>query len=376
MATIMATAVAGAGVVAAAVTLTIGGEPTADGDGDPQSNLTVDFGFTPVSDLVVIKSDDPDPVVAGENLTYTLHVTNQGPSPVTGVVVTDTLPAGVAFTSLTTTQGSGSHQAGTVTVQLGSLASGGDATITIVVAVLRSTTGPLLNQAVVTGDNFDPVPLNNSDDEPTQVIKRIDLSIDKTDTPDPVIAGQRLNYTLLVTNLGPSDATGVTVVDTLPAGVTYVSATSSQGTVNASGGTLTATLGNLALGAQATITIAVDVAPSARGTLVNTASVSGSETETNLTNNEDQVSTQINTLIDLAIDKSGTPDPVRAGETMTYQLLVTNQGPSNATGVTVVDTLPAGVTFLSGTASQGTVAAAGGVVTVSLGNLAVGARPR
>jgi uncharacterized repeat protein (TIGR01451 family) len=366
--------VAGAGVFAAAVTLTIGGEPTTDGDGDPQTNLTVDFGFTPVSDLIVIKSDDPDPVVAGESLTYTLQVTNQGPSPVTGVVVTDTLPAGVAFTNLTTTQGDGSHQAGTVTVELGSLASGGSATITIVVAVLPSTTGALLNEAVVTGDNFDPVLLNNSDDEPTQVVPRIDLSIEKTDTPDPVVAGQRLNYTLLVTNLGPSDATGVTVEDALPAGVTYVSATSSQGTVTESGGTLTATLGNLALGAQATITIAVDVAASARGTLVNTASVSGNETETNLENNEDQVSTQINTLIDLVIDKTGSPDPVRAGETMTYQLVVTNDGPSNATGVTVVDTLPAGVTYVSGTASQGTVAAAAGVVTATLGDLAVGAQ--
>jgi uncharacterized repeat protein (TIGR01451 family) len=364
--------VAGAGVLAAAVTLTIGGEPTTDGDGDPQTNLTVDFGFTPISDLVVIKSDDPDPVVAGESLTYTLQVTNQGPSPVTGVVVTDTLPAGVAFTNLTTTQGSGSHQAGTVTIELGSLASGGSATITIVVAVLPSTTGPLLNQAVVTGDNFDPVLLNNSDDEPTQVIKRIDLSIDKTDTPDPVIAGQRLNYTLLVTNLGPSDATGVTVEDTLPAGVTYVSATSSQGTVTASGGTLTATLGDLDVGAQATITIAVDVAASARGTLVNTASVSGNETETNLENNEDQVSTQINTLIDLAIDKTGSPDPVTPGQRLTYTLTVTNAGPSDATGVQVVDTLPSGVVFVSATSSQGTVSGSGSTVTAALGNLADG----
>ncbi len=110
---------AGAGVVAAAVTLTVAGEPTSDGDADPQSNLTVDFGFAPISDLIVIKSDDPDPVVAGENLTYTLLVTNAGPSPVTGVVVTDTLPAGVSFKSVTATQGSGSHQAGTVTVQSG-----------------------------------------------------------------------------------------------------------------------------------------------------------------------------------------------------------------------------------------------------------------
>ena len=68
-------------------------------------------------------------------------------------------------------------------MNLGRLESGGTATITIVVNVHASTTGSLLNQAVVTGDNIDPVPLNNSDDEPTQVIQQIDLAIDKADTP-------------------------------------------------------------------------------------------------------------------------------------------------------------------------------------------------
>lgn len=361
-------------VVARAVTLTAGGEPVSDGDQDPDSNLTVDFGFTPISDLLVIKSDDPDPVVAGEELTYTLHVTNLGPSPVTGVTVTDTLPEGVTFQSVAATQGSGSHEAGTVTVNLGSLASGGTATVTIVVGVGPSATGPLLNEAVVSGDNIDPVPLNNSDDEPTQIIQEIDLAIDKTDTPDPVVAGQQLTYTLLVTNHGPSEASGVTVTDTLPAGVTYVSATSTQGTVSATGGTLTATLGDLARDAQATVTVVVAVDPAARGTLVNSAQVSGNETETNLQNNLDQVSTEIVPQIDLAMEKSDTPDPVVAGEQLTYQLLVTNAGPSSATGVTVTDTLPAGVSFVTGTASQGTVTASAGVVTASLGNLAVGAQ--
>ncbi len=361
-------------VVAMAVTLTAGGEPSSDGDQNPNANLTVDFGFTPISDLLVIKSDDPDPVVAGEDLTYTLQVTNMGPSPVTGVTVTDTLPAGVTFLSVTPTQGSGSHAAGTVTVNLGSLDSGGAATITIVVNVPSSATGSLLNQAVVTGDNIDPVPLNNSDDEPTQIIQQIDLAIDKADTPDPVVAGQQLTYTLLVTNLGPSDASGVTAVDTLPAGVSYVSATTTQGNVTASGGTITAALGDLAPGAEATVTILVDVSPAARDTLVNSAQVSGNETETNLENNFDEVSTAVSPQIDLAIDKSGTPDPVTAGQQLTYQLVVTNQGPSNATGVTVVDTLPSGVSYVTGTASQGTVGASEGVVTASLGNLAVGAQ--
>lgn len=367
-------ALADGSVVAMAVTLTVGGGSASDGDQNPNSNLTVDFGFTPVSDLLVIKSDNPDPVAAGEDLTYTLHVTNEGPSAASGVVVTDTLPPGVTFQSVTATQGSGSHLAGTVTVNLGSLESGATATITIVVNVDSSTTNPLLNQAFVSGDNLDPVPGNNSDDEPTQVVQEIDLVIDKSDTPDPVIAGQQLTYTLLVSNQGPSDASGVTVVDTLPSGVTYVSATTTQGTVAASGGTVTATLGNLARGAGATVTILVNVAPSARGTLVNRAEVDGNETETNLENNEDQVSTEVTPRIDLVIDKSDAPDPVVAGEQLTYELLVTNQGPSNATGVTVVDTLPAGVSFVTGTATQGTVTASAGVVTANLGNLAAGAQ--
>ena len=97
-----------------------------------------------------------------------------------------------------------------------------------------------------------------------------------------MVAGQQLTYTLLVTNHGPSNASGVTVADTLPAGVTYVSATTTQGTVAATGGTLTASLGNLARDAQATVTVLVNVDPAARGTLVNSAHVSGNETETNL----------------------------------------------------------------------------------------------
>lgn len=365
-------ALEGYGVVTRAVTLTAGGEPVADGDEDPNTNLTVDFGFTVIADLVIIKSDDPDPVVAGESLTYTLEVRNLGPSTATGVVVTDTLPAGVQFTSLTTTQGSGSHAGGVVTVELGALESGENATITIVVLVLPSTTGPLLNEASVTSETFDPVDPNNRDDEPTEVTPQIDLAIQKTDTPDPVLAGQALTYTLTVTNLGPSNATGVRVEDVLPAGVTYVSATTSQGAVNAVGGTVTAELGDLAAEAEATITILVDVAASARGTLVNTATVSGNEPETNLENNEDQASTTVNALIDLTMEKDASGEIAIPGQPLTYTLIVGNSGPSDATGVQVVDTLPPGVTYVSATTSQGTVSGSGNSVTALLGSLAVG----
>ena len=90
------------------------------------------------------------------------------------------------------------------------------------------------------------------------------------------------------------------------------------------------------------MTLTAAVGSSARGTLLNEATVSGNETETALTNNTDRVSTQISTLIDLAIDKTGSPNPATPGQRLTYTLTVTNAGPSGATGVKVVDTLPSG----------------------------------
>jgi uncharacterized repeat protein (TIGR01451 family) len=362
---------AGHGVVSLAITLSAGGVPDNNTDRDPNANLTLDFGFTALADLQVVKTDDPDPVTAGDTLTYTLVVTNHGPSPAAGVVLTDPLPAGVTFQSVSTTQGTASHATGIVTANLGDLDVAESATVTVVVTVDSSWTDGLLNTAQVTSDTIDPVPQNNTDDEPTDVQRLVNLSIAKSDAPDPVTAGQTLVYTLLVSNDGPSDATGVTVVDTLPQGVTFVSSTTSQGTVAHVGGTVTASLGDLAAGASATVTLTVDVSPSVRGVLLNQAVVSANEEETDLTDNTDTAQTTVAAEVDLVLTKSDAPDPVVAGDQLVYTLLVRNDGPSDATGVTVTDTLPAGVQFVSA-GGAGTASVSGNVVTVALGNLAVG----
>src|SRR5205823_468251 len=101
-----------------------------------------------------------------------------------------------------------------------------------------------------------------------------DLSITKTDSPDPVLAGQQLTYTLAVHNQGPSTAIATQVTDNLPAGATFDSATPSQGSCGQASGTVTCTLGTLASGANATID--VKVRPQAAGSLTNQASVSSS----------------------------------------------------------------------------------------------------
>jgi uncharacterized repeat protein (TIGR01451 family)/CSLREA domain-containing protein len=109
-----------------------------------------------------------------------------------------------------------------------------------------------------------------------------DLAISKTDNPDPVEVGNNLTYTMAVENNGPSNATGVTMTDTLPAGVTFVSATPSQGTCTGTS-TVTCALGSLAVGPIATVTLVVT--PTAPDTITNTATVTGNETDLTPANN-------------------------------------------------------------------------------------------
>jgi uncharacterized repeat protein (TIGR01451 family) len=125
----------------------------------------------------------------------------------------------------------------------------------------------------------------------TPVTPKIDLSIDKIDSKDPVKPGETFTYTVTVTNHGPSNATGVTVIDTLPAtGVTFVDSSISP---DVGSGDLSFDLGNLAAGASTTFTITVQVLPTFTGTLLNLVEVSGNEIETNYDNNEDSEPTLV-----------------------------------------------------------------------------------
>jgi uncharacterized repeat protein (TIGR01451 family) len=249
----------------------------------------------PGPDLAITKADAPDPVTLGSNLTYTLTVTNNGPDPSTDSTVTDTLPAGVTFMSATPSQGSCSQLGGTVTCTLGPLAVGASATIEIVVTVDATAVCPLSDTATVVGAETDPVANNNSATAETACGVEADLAITKTDAPDPVTVGGTLTYTLTVTNNGPDPSTDSTVTDTLPAGVTFVSATPSQGSCSESGGTVTCPLGPLAGGASATIEIVVTVTATAVSPLSDTGTVAGVEADPVASNNSATAETTIST---------------------------------------------------------------------------------
>ncbi|MCG3208918.1 MAG: hypothetical protein FOGNACKC_02531 [Anaerolineae bacterium] len=324
---------------------------------------------TPQANLALNLSASPNPITAGNRLTYTLTMSNSGPNNATNVILTDTLPPGVSLVSAASSQGSGCSGDSPVLCNLGTVAGGSVATVTIVVNVDPATTGTLTNTAAVSAREFDTNVANNTATAVTLVDSQADVQLTKTDSADPIVAGSVLTYTLTVANAGPSLATGVVLTDTLSASTTFRAAT--PGCLH-SAGVLTCNLGTLSPGSNRVITVAVDAASGLvdGSTIFNTATATAAEPDPTPANNSATQPTGINKVADLALTKSDNPDPVVAGQLLTYTLAVTNYGPSTASGVAITDTLPAGVAVA---AAPGCGLAGGNLVCNIPGSLPSGA---
>ena len=246
-------------------------------------------------DMTITKSHSPINFVQGSTGTYTLTATNSSvgtsASTTAAVTVTDTLPAGVTPTSATGTGWGPGVNACSVVLQtvtctrsnvLAPGASYPPITINVLVSILAPPT--VTNTATVAGGGE----ANTANDTATDVANVLpvidaDVAITKTASPNPVRQGNALTYTLGVTNNGPATATNVTVTDSLPSQVAYISAVPSQGTCSQAGGTVTCPLGTMASGATATITITVTAVT--RGSVTNTASVTANQPDPVVGNN-------------------------------------------------------------------------------------------
>ena len=185
-----------------------------------------------------------------------------------------------------------------------------------------------------------------------------------------VIVSNNLTYTLTVTNYGPSTATGVSLSDTLPGSVSLVSSNASLGGVSVVSGQVTWSVGTLPINTGASLTLVVK--PSAVGSLTNSCYVQGNESDPNLVNNAATAITTVDSIkADLVLSMVGAPNPLYNGNNVTYTITVTNAGPATAPGVTVTNTLPPSVIFVS--ASPAGYVVSGGVVAfTNLGSVVVG----
>jgi uncharacterized repeat protein (TIGR01451 family) len=339
--------------------------------------------------LSITNTASPVPVQAGNDITYTQVVTNTGPSAATTASFTETTPPDTTFVSLTPIPSGWSctlpmaGSAGTITCTNPSFAVG-TASFPVIVKVTAGTAaGTAVNDtATISSTTADPNLANNSATAADVVATatQADLITTNTAAPSSVAAGSNVTYTQSVTNNGPAAATTVSFTQTTPPNTNFQSITPAAGwtcvtpAVGAAG-TITCTDSSLAVNATAAFTVVLQVtAGTASGTnIAETATATASNIVPNLTSNTAtaQVVVANANSADMAIVKTATPNPsVSDGDTLTYTLVVTNNGPASATNVIVTDVLPSDVTWLSQTTTAGTCSEAGGTVTCLLGTMA------
>jgi uncharacterized repeat protein (TIGR01451 family) len=334
---------------------------------------------SPSAEVSVTSTASSNPVTASTPFTLTETVVNNSANPAQNVILYDNLPTTLINTSVVTSSGTaGFNVNNLLTDDIGTIAPG--QTVTVTITATASQTGTFVDQPGVAGTTFDP---NYSDNFASNLITvnpgsagpSADLAITETASASPT-AGSNLTYKVTVTNKGPNTSTNATVNDFLPSGATFVSATPSQGaapTINPL--FITENLGTIAPGATATLTIIVT--PTAAGSITNSANVSGNQFDAISSNNSTSLTTTVaasTPKINLILAQSVYPSLGVVGQNQIFTMTVVNHGPDAATNVTLIDTLPAGATFVNAAPSQGGYASiVNGILTDDFGTVAAGA---
>jgi uncharacterized repeat protein (TIGR01451 family) len=316
----------------------------------------------PITADLAVTNSGPTSVTAGTNATYTITLTNGGPSAAANLVLTDTLPAGSSFVSMTPAAGNPDtftfvQSGGSITETAASVPSGNSDTFTLVVfAPSNLANGANFSDtATVSSNGADPTPGDNTATVTGTVVntsQSADLAVTNPG-PGTGTEGNNITYNLSVTNNGPSDAAGTVLTDTLGANLRFVSATTSQGTFTQSGGVVTFSFGTVTNGQ--TVTATVTAQPTEDGNLTDNASVSSNLPDPNTGNNT-----------------AGANTTVAEGLITVTNLTVTGKRLNNvavatfthANGVEPTSAFMAVIDWGDGTTSSGTISLSGTTYTV------------
>lgn len=354
------------------------------------------------ADLSLTRTANPDPALRGQDLTYTITVTNNGPDTATSLLLTETLPAEATFVSFNVPAGwtaGGGPKTGNLTrgvpltASASGMASGSASVFTVVVNVPFSAPEGtvVIGNSAISSSTFDPNTSNNSVETQTPVAARpqTNLLLDKTASPSTVTPGSTITYTLTSTNIGSANAPGLSIADATPAGTKFVSAQASTGGAivappqNGTGAITCTWAGDTAPGESRTLTVVVSVDASVEdGTnIVNSATTTSLAFDTDVSNNSDTATVAVSTSTsvlsaDVDVSVSAIPTEIDTGEQIAYSILVRNNGPDTSESLRLRTATPDGTRLVSVTTTQGTIVAppAGGtgLVEFAIGDLASG----
>ncbi|EQB3100789.1 DUF11 domain-containing protein [Clostridium botulinum] len=322
-------------------------------EGGIENNFTVDSNTVPlevravVADVGVIKTGSPNPVMSGETLTYTIDVSNLGPGDAQNVVLTDTIPPEITGAEFST-DGGVTFSPWPGSFNIGTLLNQETRTILIRGTVASVAPGFITNTAEVTSTTPDPNLSNNTSTSVIEVnesTEEADVGVFKSVGLNPVPAGEVVVFPIRVSNFGPADAQNIVLTDTIPPEITGAEFSEDGGSTFSpwTGSLVIETLLN---GETRDILIRGTVSPTAAGIISNTATVTSTTPDPNPSNNTSTVDVEVlaPVVADVSVVKTASPNPVMAGELLTYTINVTNFGPSSAENVVLTDVISPEIT--------------------------------
>lgn len=376
-----------------------GGAEPASNNGNNSSTTTTTVCAVSCPDLIVNKTSAASFIV-GTAASYTLSVTNVGglTTGANNYVISDTLPAGLTLTTAiggagwtigagwTCTVGAAGGNQVTCNRSTAIAPAGTSTTIVFPVTVANNAAPGVTNSATVSGGGEPASTTGNNSTSLTTPVVAFDLTVTKTKTTTAnfVLGVNTATYTLTTSNIGGVATTGtITVIDTLPTGLTLTTASGGAGwtigpnwtCTGAAGGNVVTCTRTVAIAAAntnvATVTFPVTVAAAAAPSVTNTTSISNPNESVNLLGNNSSTITSLVDAPDLVVTKSHNGN-FTVGVNGEYTLTVANLGDltTSATNVVVTDTLPAGLTFVSGSGTGWNACTATGQVVTCVRPLA------
>jgi uncharacterized repeat protein (TIGR01451 family) len=306
------------------------------------NNDTERIFVSPASDLAISKEVNASNVNFMDMVKWTLTVTNNGPDMAENVRVLDLLPDGFAYISSTSTKGR--YDDGTFVIE--DMAVGETVVIEIITQV--EATGNFVNIANVSSDMHDFDLTNNEDNEPISVNPSADLAVSKSVSDENPSFGDIITWTVEVSNNGPDIAHNVYVHDLLPDGLVWTG-DDSQGDYDPKTGILFIE----ELDVEEIFALNVECRVNATGLMENRVKVNASEYDYNLTNNFDSETIEVEKSADVAIVKMVNNSAPNYNDLVKWTLVISNNGPDNATNIYVEDSLPEGLVLVSYTATKG-----------------------